>query len=109
MSSTERERSRPALGAPARAALGAAIPALLLGAWWLGARSGSAVVPGFAEVWDVLSHPLREPADLQSPSLAFSVAITLARLAAGFLLAVATAVPLGVAAARSPALESFLH
>jgi NitT/TauT family transport system permease protein len=89
--------------------LGAVIPSLVLAAWWLAARSGSAVVPTFGEVWDVLSHPLREPPDLQSPSLAFSVAITLARFAIGFSLAVLTAVPLGIAAARSPALERLLH
>jgi NitT/TauT family transport system permease protein len=92
-----------------RRLLGAVIPSLVLAAWWLGARSGSAVVPTFAEDWDVLSHPLREPPDLQSPSLAFSVAITLARFAIGFSLAVLTAVPLGIAAARSPALERLLH
>ena len=89
--------------------LGAVIPSLVLAAWWLAARSGSAVVPTFGEVWDVLSHPLREPPDLQSPSLAFSVAITLARFAIGFSLAVVTAVPLGIAAARSPVLERLLH
>ena len=94
---------------PGRWALGAALPALVLAAWWLGARSGSAVVPGFGEVWDVLAHPLREPPDLQSPSLAFSVAITLVRFAVGFSLAVATAVPLGIAAARSPVLERLLQ
>jgi NitT/TauT family transport system permease protein len=81
----------------------------MLLAWWAGARSGSAVVPGFGEVWDVLAHPLREPPDLQSPSLAFSVAITLLRFSIGYALAVLTAVPLGIAAARSGIVESILQ
>jgi NitT/TauT family transport system permease protein len=92
-----------------RLLLGAVIPSLILLAWWLGARSGSAVVPTFGEVWDVLAHPLREPPDLQSPSLAFSVAITLLRFFIGYALALLTAVPLGVAAARSRTVESILH
>ena len=95
--------------AAGRVVLGAVLPALVLVAWWLGARSGSAVVPSFGEVWGVLAHPLREPPDLQSPSLAFSMAITLVRFAVGFSLAVVTAVPLGIAAARSPVLERLLH
>lgn len=92
-----------------RLLLGAVIPSLLLLAWWAGARSGSAVVPGFGEVWDVLSHPLREPPDLYSPSLAASAFITLVRFALGYGLAVATAVPLGIAAARSRTVEALLH
>jgi NitT/TauT family transport system permease protein len=95
--------------AAGRLLLGAIIPSLVLLAWWAAARSGSAVVPTFGEVWDVLSHPLREPTDLQSPSLAFSVAITLVRLAIGYALAVLTAVPLGIAAARSRVVESVLQ
>ena len=109
MSAASRDGSRWADRAAGRALLGAVIPSLLLALWWLGARSGSAVVPTFGEVWDVLSHPLREPPDLQSPSLAFSVAITIARFAVGFSLAVVTAVPLGIAAARRPVLERILH
>jgi len=96
-------------GAAGRLLLGAIIPSLVLLAWWAGARSGSAVVPTFGEVWDVLSHPLREPPDLQSPSLAFSVSITLVRFAIGYALAVLTAVPLGIAAARSRVVESVLQ
>jgi len=95
--------------AAGRLLLGAVLPSLVLAGWWLGARSGSAVVPSFGEVWRVLAHPLREPPDLQSPSLAFSAAITLVRFAVGFSLAVITAVPLGVAAARAPAIERVLH
>lgn len=109
MSAAEGPGPRLADSAIGRGILGALIPSLVLAAWWLGVSSGSAVVPTFSEVWDVLAHPLREPPDLQSPSLAFSVAITLARFAIGFALAVATAVPLGIAAARSPTLEGILH
>lgn len=105
MRTASRRGSNWTEGAAVRLALGAVVPSLLLGAWWVGARSGSAVVPGFAEVWDVLAHPLREPPDLQSASLAFSAAITLVRFAAGFSLAVLTAVPLGVAAARLPVVD----
>jgi NitT/TauT family transport system permease protein len=104
-----RNRPRRTGSAAGRALLGAVIPSLVLAGWWLGSLSGSAVVPGFGEVWDVLVHPLREPPDLQSPSLAFSVVITLVRFAVGFSLAVVTAVPLGIAAARSRALESILY
>lgn len=109
MSAASKDESRWADRAAGRALLGAVIPSLLLALWWLGSRSGSAVVPTFGEVWDVLAHPLREPPDLQSPSLAFSVAITLARFAVGFSLAIVTAVPLGIAAARRPALERILY
>ncbi len=75
--------------------LGALLPILLLFLWWLGIRSGTAVVPTFGEVIDVLSHPFRTPPDLSSRSLAFSLLMTLLRLTLGFGLAVLTAVPLG--------------
>lgn len=104
-----RNRPRWIGSAAGRVLLGAVIPSLVLAGWWLGARSGSAVVPTYGEVWNVLVHPLREPPDLQSPSLAFSAAITLVRFALGFSLAIVTAIPLGIAAARSPVLESILH
>jgi NitT/TauT family transport system permease protein len=94
---------------PRRIALGSVIPGLVLLAWGYGAAAGSAVIPGFGEVWEVLSHPFREPPDLYSRSLAFSTLLTLFRFAAGYLLAVVTAVPLGILAARSRAAEYILY
>ncbi len=92
-----------------RLLLGAVIPALVVAAWWAGSRSGSAVVPSFGEVGRVLAHPLEEPPDLSSRSLGFSMLLTLLRIALGYTLAVATAVPLGIAAARSRVVEHILH
>ncbi|MBI5142279.1 MAG: ABC transporter permease [Nitrospirae bacterium] len=91
--------------APVKYALGSIIPGLVILAWWLGARSGSAVVPSFGEVFNVLTHPFDEPPDLNSRSLAFSVMMTLIRLFLGFALAIATAVPLGILAARNHVVE----
>jgi len=92
-----------------RIALGAIIPGLVLLAWWFGAAGGSAVVPSFGEVWEVISHPFREPPDLYSRSLAFSVLLTLIRFSIGYLLALVTAVPLGILAARNRPTEHILY
>ncbi|RMG02846.1 MAG: ABC transporter permease [Nitrospirae bacterium] len=82
-----------------RVSLGSIIPALILLAWWYGIKVGTAVVPTFGEVVDVLRHPFRPP-DIYSGSLAFSFYMTILRLSVGFGLAVVTAVPLGVLAGR---------
>jgi len=96
---------RPAV----RFLLGAIIPGIVLLAWWAGSRSGSAVVPTFGEVWRVLAHPFEEPPDLYSRSLAFSILLTLIRFALGYVMAVLTAVPLGIIAARTRTMEHILH
>ena len=96
---------RPAV----RFLLGAIIPGIVLLAWWAGSRSGSAVVPTFGEVWRVLAHPFEEPPDLYSRSLAFSILLTLIRFALGYTVAVLTAVPLGIIAARRKMVEHILH
>jgi len=96
-------------GLPARIALGTLLPALLILAWWLGIRSGSAVVPTFGDVWHVLTHPFDEPEELNSRSLAFSVLLTLIRLGLGYLLAVLTAVPLGILSGRNRVVEHVIH
>jgi NitT/TauT family transport system permease protein len=96
-------------GLPGRAALGAVIPALILLAWWLGIRSGTAVVPGFGEVWHVLTHPFETPPDIYSRSLGFSLMMTLIRLALGFGLGVVTAVPLGLLAGQNRAVDRLLQ
>jgi NitT/TauT family transport system permease protein len=82
-------------------ALGSIIPGLLVLAWWYGVKKATAVVPYFSEVWDVLSHPFREPPDLNSRSLAFSTFITLVRLVVGFGVGVITAVPMGYLSAKN--------
>ena len=89
--------------------LGALIPGLLLFLWWLGIRSGTAVVPAFGEVLEVLLHPFRTPPDLYSRSLAFSLLMTLLRLAIGFGLGVVTAVPLGFWAGRNRVVDRILY
>ena len=73
-------------GLTARILLGSVIPLLLAAGWWAGVRSGSAVVPGFGAVADVLLHPFREPPDLYSRSLAFSILMTGIRFALGYFL-----------------------
>lgn len=92
----------------ARLLLGGLIPGLIIFAWYLGIRSGTAVVPKFSEVAYVLLHPFEEPEDIFSSSLAFSTLMTLLRLALGFGLGVITAVPLGLLAGRSKTIESIL-
>jgi NitT/TauT family transport system permease protein len=89
--------------------LGSLIPALLLLLWWIGIRSGTAVVPAFGDVLEVLAHPFRTPPDLYSRSLAFSLLMTLLRLAIGFGLGVATAVPLGFWAGRNRVVDRILY
>ena len=93
---------------PWRLAISLVLPCVLVLAWWFGIKKGTAVVPSFSEVWDVLSHPFREPPDLSSRSLAFSTFITLVRLSIGFGLGVITAVPLGYLSAKSPVIRRLL-
>lgn len=89
-------------------ALGSIIPALIMLAWWAGIKSGSAVIPGFGEVFHVLSHPFETPGDIYSSSLAFSWGITMLRLTMGFGIGALTAVPLGFWASQSRAVERIL-
>lgn len=90
-------------------ALGSLLPLLLLVLWWLGIRSGTAVVPTFGSVLDVLLHPFRTPPDLSSRSLAFSLLMTLLRLAIGFGLGVLTAIPLGFWAGTNRVVDRILY
>ncbi len=88
----------------AHAALGLLPPLALLGLWaWAG--RGSAILPGPGEVGAVLARPLTTPAYLDAPSLAHCALISLLRVACGFLLAILTAVPLGLAIGRSDPLR----
>jgi len=89
--------------------LGLIFPFAVLFAWWLGIRSGTAVVPTFGEVWHVLTHPFDIPQDLYSRSLAFSVMMTLLRLAIGFGAGVVTAVPLGLWAGQNRVVDRILY
>lgn len=92
-----------------RVILGSFLPLAVLFLWWLGIRSGTAVIPPFGEVLQVLLHPFATPADLYSRSLAFSLLMTLLRLAVGFGLAAVTAVPLGLWAAKNRTVEHILY
>lgn len=92
-----------------RIALGAVLPLMLLLFWWLGARTGSAVIPAFGDVVRVFMHPLDAPPDLASRSLAFSLMMTLLRLSIGFGLGVLTAVPLGFWAGQSKIVDRILY
>ena len=89
--------------------LGSFLPSLVLVAWWLAIRSGTAVVPTFGDVFRVLLHPFQVPPDLYSRSLAFSLMMTLLRLFIGFGLGVVTAVPLGLWAARNRIVDRILY
>lgn len=92
-----------------RILLGAAIPAIVLFAWWLAAESGTSVVPKFSDVFRVLGRPFETPKDLYSRSLAFSFMMTMIRLTCGFALAVVTAVPLGLWAGQSRVVDRLLE
>ena len=91
-----------------RIVLGAVLPLCLLFAWWMGIKSGTAVVPAFGEVAHVLSHPFDQPEDIYSRSLAFSTLMTLTRLTLGFGFALITAVPLGLLAGKYSAFNRLL-
>jgi NitT/TauT family transport system permease protein len=93
---------------PGRLALGSLIPFLILLAWKLAVIKGVAVVPTFTEVARVLLNPFEPPEDFYSRSLAFSVMMTLMRIAAGFGLGALTAVPLGLLAGQSRTVDRLL-
>ncbi len=88
---------------PAARVLLGMVPFLaILGLWtWAAGRTGS-VVPGPGRVLQVLAHPFRPPPNLDSLSLAESALVSLLRVAAGFFLALVTAVPMGILVGRSP-------
>jgi len=86
-------------GVVIRVALGAIVPAAVLVVWHF-ASVGSVVVPSIAAVLDVLAHPLREPPNLDATSLADGAVASIVRVALGFALAVATAVPVGLLMGR---------
>lgn len=90
-------------------ALGSIVPALLILAWYMGIRSGTAVVPTFGEVYDVLANPFEQPSDIYSRSLAFSAMMTILRLALGFSLGVATGLMAGLAAGQSKVINRILQ
>lgn len=92
-----------------RVLLGSVLPLLVFFFWWLGIKSGTAVVPTFSEVFHVLLHPFETPADLYSRSLAFSFLMTLLRLFTGFGLGVLTAVPLGLWAGHNRVVDRILY
>lgn len=92
-----------------RLALGSLLPLLVFFGWWMAIRSGTAVVPTFGEVAQVLLHPFQVPPDLYSRSLAFSLMMTLLRLFLGFSLAVITAVPLGLLASGNRIADRILY
>lgn len=93
---------------PGKVLLGSILPLAVLLAWWAGIRSSTAVVPTFGDVLQVFAHPFEAPPDLYSRSLAFSLMMTLLRLALGFGLGVATAVPLGLWAGRNRVVDRVL-
>lgn len=92
-----------------RIALGLILPLMLLLLWWLGVRSGTAVVPAFGDVFRVFLHPLEAPPDLATRSLAFSLMMTLLRFSIGFGLGVLTAVPMGFWAGQSKIVDRILY
>ncbi len=82
-------------GIAARVALGSVLPLILLLCWHLASRC-TTVIPSIGTVADVLAHPFREPPNLDCKPLFDTVLISIVRVLAGFLLAVLTAVPLGM-------------
>jgi len=84
-----------------RLALGAILPALGLLGWHLASLRARAVIPSIQDVVDVLLHPRRLPANLDSGSLLHNTLVSMVRVLAGFVLATAVAVPVGVLTGRS--------
>lgn len=88
-------------GATARTLiLGSLLPLLVLLVWYLASLREATLVPRVGEVVDVLVHPFAEPR-LDSRSLGHGALVSLVRVLAGFLAALVTAVPLGLAVGRS--------
>ena len=90
-------------------ALGAVLPVAILLAWHAAARSGSAVVPPIGKVLAVLAHPFAEPANLDSAPLGVGTIVSVLRVAIGFALAAATAVPVGLLLGRSRTARDLLN
>ncbi|MFP4052272.1 MAG: ABC transporter permease [Phycisphaerae bacterium] len=78
-----------------RIALGAIVPAALVGVWHV-ASQRSLVVPGIPETLEVFVHAFRRPTDLDSAALATSAAVSILRVLCGFALAVLTGIPVGL-------------
>ena len=83
-----------------RLALGAVPPMAILVIWHV-ASVGSVVVPSIPAVVEVLAHPFRAPPTLDATSLANGALVSVLRVLAGFVLAAATAVPIGLLVGRS--------
>ncbi|MBL7141354.1 MAG: ABC transporter permease [Planctomycetes bacterium] len=83
-----------------RLALGAVPPIAILIVWHV-ASVGSVVVPSIPAVVEVLAHPFRAPPTLDATSLASGALVSILRVLAGFALAAATAVPIGLLVGRS--------
>ena len=81
--------------------LGAVPPAALLVFWHLGTRGEGSLLPSAGEVGEVLTHPFRVPPNLDSLPLADSAVISGLRVVVGFVLALCSAVPLGMLVGRS--------
>jgi len=89
------------MGIARKLSLGLILPALVLLAWHgLSLRESEVVIPRISAVWRVLCHPLAPPVSIPAPSLAFSAAITLLRVLAGFSSAALLGVPLGLLMGR---------
>ena len=82
-------------------ATGVILPTAAVVLWHFASKTGSTVVPTVGEVLDVLIHPLRSPPNIDSPSLLSNVAISVFRVLIGYVAAIATAVPLGLAVGHS--------
>lgn len=92
-----------------RVALGSVIPLFVVLAWKLAIIKGVAVVPTFGEVAGVFLNPFEPPAEFYSRSFAFSVMMTMVRIAFGFGIGVLTALPLGLLAGQSRIVERLLE
>jgi NitT/TauT family transport system permease protein len=88
-------------------AWGAVVPVGLIALWHWASR-GSAVVPSLGSVLEILAHPFREPATLESTSLATGAWVSLLRVLCGFGLAVVTAVPVGLIVGRNTTVSDLL-
>lgn len=92
---------RPRSGLLRKVLLGAIPPAALLLFWRLGTGGEGSVLPSLSEVGEVLTHPFRDPPNLDSLPLADSVVISVLRVALGFALALFSAVPFGMLVGRN--------
>lgn len=93
-----RERKRWFDRLPFRFVLGLILPALVFLVWW--AFQDRPIVPTIDDTFDIIFHPFRKLVIIEEHTFAGSIGVSVLRVALGFAIASATAIPLGLALGR---------